>query len=600
LEYIRYVDIKYPPRLQRMLTTKGSAILTMRYGKNMSSSLKESFPYYDIPDVFEKYKLHSNFIVNFWREMVSWMIILAIIMGLLAIQEICQRNNLEKVLPIVEKLVVVWKWNSMLIFIGKSIPDIILYSSLQFRTVHFSSKFVGISLEFAVLMIGVIAMLFTGVVYLANGLVKAKETQSDEKQGEYFEKWKGYQTLFRGYTDEKSFNSRFYLIYLFRISLPMFIASYLFMAPILQTLLYFVISILMTLYVLWARPVMKTINFIQLLTMETIMLVVNLCLFLMTALSQGGDTGSYSYILLGDFVIGGNSVINLLFIVCFLLKITGAILRAIRRHKAGESWLKGDWVEVFAVYLAQVGFGFEDISPDPKSDFNMYNRLLITEKGVTAKDRAEEAYKKKSRLGVERKEEEKKKPGFLKKLKDALFKPPEESNLKPFTEVINFEAPNRLNRVVESRPETPISETVTLESERIETDPNQEEAVNRFGSLRRRTTMLQDKPDVLTIKDMLPPPKVVERQWTPNIGKKVEEDEDREKNVLAYLARKGVFAEEEAHELMVGRVPKKRQTKRETQMFYNPNMLGVTSADVRKVDLRNIADDDNPENPADE
>jgi len=64
---------------------------------------------------------------------------------------------------------------------------------------------------------------------------------------------------------------------------------------------------------------------------------------------------------------------------------------------------------------------------------------------------------------------------------------------------------------------------------------------------------------------------------------------------LAYLARKGVFAEEGEQandELKVGKVPQRRQTKAETNMFYNPNFLGVTSADVRKVDLRNIVEDD--------
>jgi len=589
LQYTRYLDIEFPPRLKRMMKTKGSPILTFRFGKEMSSSLKSTFPFYDIPEAFSRYNLHSNFIVNFWKEMLSWLIVAAVIIGLVAIHELCQRYNFEKVLSITEKLVTVWKWNLMLILIAMSVPDIILYSSLQFRTLHFSSKFAGISLELAVLMIGVLAMLFTGAAYLASGLRKAKETQLDEPQAEYFDKWKGYQTIFRGYKSERSFNMMFYLIYLFRISLPMLIASYLYMVPVLQVILYVTISILITAYILLVRPLIKTINFIQLLIMEVIMLIVNICLFILVALDLSGDNSSDSFIMLGDFVIGGNSLINFLFIVMFLLKIAQAVRQAFKKNKTGEDWLKGDWIEIFPIFFQQIGFGFEDISPDPKADFILYQGLLVTKKGVDARSRAEEAYKRKSRLGAGNEEKpQKKKVGWMTKIKKALVGTPEESNLKPLTEVIQFEAPirkstvgiDKLNELAMRRPETPVSETI--ESEPIDTEPQEDQ--NRLDIFRR-----VDQQRVLTIKDMIPPPKVQERAWTPNLEKEIIENEDRERNVLAYMARKGVFKEEEeASKLMVGRIPDRRKTKAETDMFSNPNFLGMTGADVRKVDLRNI------------
>jgi hypothetical protein len=64
-QYLRYMNVRFPPRLSKFSMSKGRDILSLRWGQAMASEIVTSFPKASIPEVFENNGLHSHFLVNF-------------------------------------------------------------------------------------------------------------------------------------------------------------------------------------------------------------------------------------------------------------------------------------------------------------------------------------------------------------------------------------------------------------------------------------------------------------------------------------------------------------------------------------------------------
>ncbi|RZK65269.1 MAG: hypothetical protein EOO85_28570, partial [Pedobacter sp.] len=80
LQYVRYLNIEMPPRLSNLANSQGMNIITLKFGQPMPKSLREEVKRRSMPSVFEEREVHSHFIVNFWSELMSLVIIAVTIM----------------------------------------------------------------------------------------------------------------------------------------------------------------------------------------------------------------------------------------------------------------------------------------------------------------------------------------------------------------------------------------------------------------------------------------------------------------------------------------------------------------------------------------
>ena len=204
------------------------------------------------------------------------------------------------------RLQILTQWNYLLILAGTSTVDIVLFASLQWRVAHPDSSFSSLSSQFALVMMGVIAVLMCGITYLVTRwreVHSQDEAVAVDERNIFLAQWNKCQILFRGYSLKSRLTSSFYLIYTVRFFLPMLIAVYGYPAPLLQVLSYLAISIAILAYILLTNPLENALNYVQLVVLEVMILIINICLVALTFLSSAGMVHTSMAILLGDVVI---------------------------------------------------------------------------------------------------------------------------------------------------------------------------------------------------------------------------------------------------------------------------------------------------------
>ena len=161
----------------------------------------------------------------------------------------------------------------------------------------------------------------------------------------------------------------FYLLYTVRIALPMLVAVSVTSRPVFVSTFAMLISILMVLYLSIMRPFSKTISLVQTLLIETIVLVLSICVLLLTLFDANGTGTTEMKLMLGDLVILGNDVVNVLIICFFFIRCwqeASAIIRT-QRAKTADQKDRTALLQVLGLFVQQSNMGFEELIDDDDS-----------------------------------------------------------------------------------------------------------------------------------------------------------------------------------------------------------------------------------------
>jgi len=208
----------------------------------------------------------------------------------------------------------------------------------------------------------------------------------------FLEKWKNSQILYRGFRAHASLNDYFFLLYMGRIAFPMLVASTLFVLPILQAIVYVLFSLVVLGFIIYKKPVNRKINHIQLIIIETVVLVINIALLGLCIIDvKESFVRSHSaFVALGDIVVYGNIVINLLAVVFLIIKVVEGASAIRKYQKANPTGKNGSlWLQLFVFYMQQAGMGFEEMFIDEKTAeiFNQRQYLIDEDKRLLEHER---------------------------------------------------------------------------------------------------------------------------------------------------------------------------------------------------------------------
>ena len=137
LSYIRYMDIKYPPRLEVILNNINATFITLNFGPVITPEVQSHFKKYNLPGKFDRYGFHSSFFVNYWQNMTSMGIILGVILLLAILIKLTNKGSLCQ--QILLRLKLILKWNFALMVFCTNLDGVILSTSLEMRTVVINS-----------------------------------------------------------------------------------------------------------------------------------------------------------------------------------------------------------------------------------------------------------------------------------------------------------------------------------------------------------------------------------------------------------------------------------------------------------------------------
>ncbi len=341
----------------------------------MWSSLENDFVKVPMKEIYERSGLHSSFLVNFWEDFTTILLgifIAGIIWGL---GKICDRMKWELAKSVFLRLLVIAKWNFVVMVIAISIDDILLFSVLEFKTFHNSGAAASsvFSLLFCLFFfIGIFAMM--GAIYYLikkQRKLRIRVVPIDQKlktpSRAFYENWACVQVVFRGFTQRNIFTELFFVFYMLRIGIPILIAVIFEKFPLIITILELLISIGVLAFLIKLQPFRKRINHYQILLFEFIVLCMNFWMLLLTIISITNSQAETLSVILGDLVIVGNDTINLMCLGFLVLKLNleideiSAILLVNKKQSTLTLHDKTMWLKVLALPLQQAYMGFEEM-----------------------------------------------------------------------------------------------------------------------------------------------------------------------------------------------------------------------------------------------
>ena len=367
MQYMKYLDTYMPVRLQRLTSSRGRNVLSTFSGIQLPDKTQENFAKENTPIIYARTNLHSSFLVNYWDNFMTILIGIAIAIVLTILEKLCHKFQYEIPELIFQRLRVIARWNYVLMFFASNIDEIILYSALEFKTINSASRAAEtapLSFMFCAMSLG----LMVGLIYFIYFVIKQQlQTKSDEEMSlshDSNKKWEDFQIFYRGFKTNNIFKRSFFLVYMMRIGLPMFIAVCAENSPLLICVLQIVISFLIIGFLLTMNPFTKKVNLVQLVLIEVIVLLMNICVTLLTLYNEGNVSHPRKVPTLVDFIYIGNDIINILVLV-FLVTKVGLEGFAIHKNiqKQGIKGIKRyiAFLQLLALPLQQGNMGFEEV-----------------------------------------------------------------------------------------------------------------------------------------------------------------------------------------------------------------------------------------------
>jgi len=350
MQYVRYLDINMPPRLQRLGISKGRNVLSVSSGMQMGIAVQGHFIQQLLPVIYLKHELHSSFLMNYWEDLVNLVIAVGLACMFLVLEKIFRAVDMAVPEIICQTLRVLTRWNFVIMAFAINIDDIILFSALEFKSLD--SKSSGASLAFAIIFLGLSLALIGQTIYLA--VTKKNKTISED-----------FQVLFNGFRDNHPFCQLFFILYMLRIGVPMALAVLLETTPLGNTALQVVLSFVVISFLIIFKPFVKKVNHYQLLLFEFLTLLMNCSVLALTMLSYNNKQNSQLAVVLGDFVIIGNDAINVMSLLFLVIKLhieSKIILAFIKKHSVPKKMALGLWVQLLYIPLQLSHMGFEEIT----------------------------------------------------------------------------------------------------------------------------------------------------------------------------------------------------------------------------------------------
>ena len=340
LEYIRYMNINYPPKLEYMMDSQGNDAISLTFNVNLPKSIERKFPDYPLPGRFGKYDLVSNFFVNYWEELFTLGVVLLVLVisTLLA----SKAKDVKYIGVSSTKIRDIIKWNFFLIVFCGNVDSVGVFSSMEFRTTHFNS-FVSVFATLVCVFINLLVLYVMFMIpYIIYSLRRARRKvlpvgknfgHQDYNAKNNSQRFALCGVLFMNFEEKSASQHSCMFLILFRVYLFNIIIGYLFEYPLVQAILLTTMSILMLGYFSIARPYKNALELIKTMTYETIIAGVNICVLILAIMDHKGIENNESRRKLGDAIIISNIAFNLMAVSYMVVELVIKVIKVYGRRK---------------------------------------------------------------------------------------------------------------------------------------------------------------------------------------------------------------------------------------------------------------------------
>jgi len=366
LHHIRYVKVQFPSKLENITIIRATNILSLRVAANMFTSVGEWQNKFSLPSVFDYYGLPSSFLENFSNDLILLGMIITGTLVIALLEQLLSRMGFTTISNFLERIRVITQLNLPLMIIAHNTGDIIFFSINEFRTYDPTAKDTFLSFALAIVMLVICVVFYALGFFLAYQAQIAKrtifETGSYRKYAKFVITWQHFQVLFRGYDDSNLLSQSFFMIYCIRNALPMIIASSLYRYPQLQSISFVAISGLMLAYLVFQRPIKKTVDLVNMILLEVIILFADISLLVFNILDTKEIESPKTREFFGEVIIIADYGFTILASMALFTKFVMILRQGYHFHNQNNSrQRKLALMQLLFLPIQQGSFGFEQV-----------------------------------------------------------------------------------------------------------------------------------------------------------------------------------------------------------------------------------------------
>jgi len=385
LEYMRYMNINYPPKLDYFLDGQSEESISLNFDVDLPEKIQEEFPDYPLPGKFGDYDLSSSFIVNYWQELLTCLILFTIL-GF-AIVMAFYTKKVKYVGNFFIQVKTVIQWNLMLIVICSNMDSVGVYSSLELRTTPFNS-FLSVLGTLICVLVNLVAVFLMGfTLWITYSLHRSRKRVSPSqfngpKLQETDEKYLKCGVLYLNFRQSSLLQSSSMFFLLLRIYLFNMVIGYLFDYPLAQAILIFLMSFMMLTFLCFQRPYKKTYDLIKTITYESIIFVVNICILTLAVMDHRDVYMVQERARLGDVIIFANVFFNVVAVLFFGVDVARRLIKAYKISKKVKSRGLKFWTKILVTLFEPEDM--EDVSEEQAKKKHAIKKERIIIKNLEA------------------------------------------------------------------------------------------------------------------------------------------------------------------------------------------------------------------------
>ena len=347
LNYVKYLSINYPPRVERMLKEEDIWSFLRSLLPSISFETAIQFGQYPLPINFSQYGLYSSFIMSYWPYLSALaLILLTLVLSFVLIRFTKKDTRLNKICT---KTKAALRWNFSLAFFVTCYSDIVFYSSFELRTMVYGRSGAAIlspivcfivNILTVVAFIRLLSILFAIRKQLPPALIaKDKNMKKDkvmlmDETNKVYAKFRKYKVVFHDFKPTSLVQQAFLPIFIIRVYLFSLTVAYLFEYPLLQTIFFNILNMLMVMYNFIFMPWKARKEQAQYIIQESTFLLISLCVFVLAAMDHYGIKNYERRALLGDIIIWSCVTFTVMSIIYSLWKTMGELRSKYMKYRS--------------------------------------------------------------------------------------------------------------------------------------------------------------------------------------------------------------------------------------------------------------------------
>ena len=292
------MDIRYTQKLIDLFSTKSMDDMIKAQLPSITLRINAQFPEYPLPSSFEEYDQQSDFIVNSW----IWLLTLVVLIPFTIINSrlVSCLSKPTLIRKIVVKIKATLQWNYCISTFVENYGGLVFYSSLQFLTASYcNSGWEVLSIVVCVCMnIAGLALLgrIASVIWMtrkrspALSSISPHETEPSALQSNSPSYHSTYAIVLEDFKAYSLLQQGFFVVYVVRVYIFNLFIVYLFAYPIVQGVLFSLLTLCMLVYLAVVRPMKKMLDLINSIVLELILLVVNISVTVLSVLDRQKTT----------------------------------------------------------------------------------------------------------------------------------------------------------------------------------------------------------------------------------------------------------------------------------------------------------------------